>query len=145
MKHAVVAGALVALLGTFALPATADDDAIKYRQAIFKAIGGHMTALVGIVRQEVPHGDDRAVHAAGMAGLAPLTHHIFPEGSGAGRTDALPAIWSDASGFADRRQAFIDAANGLNAVADGSMRDFVGAFQRLGQSCQGCHENYRAD
>lgn len=145
MKHAAVVGAFVLAMGTFASNAQADEGAIQYRQAVFQAIGGHMTALVRIVRREVAHTDDIAVHANGIADLAPLTAHIFPEGSGEGRTDALPAIWSNPDGFAQRREAFVEAAEGLRAAAGGPMGPFVGAFQTLGGTCSGCHDNFRAD
>ncbi len=145
MKHVARIGALALLLGTWAVQAEANSGDIQYRQAVFQAIGGHMTALVRIVRREVPHTDDAAVHAAGIADLAPLTRHIFPEGSGEGRTDALPAIWNNADDFARRRDAFIEAAEALRGVAGGPMGEFVPAFQNLGGTCQGCHDNYRAD
>jgi cytochrome c556 len=145
MKHAAVVGAMILTMGTLAAPAQANDGAIQYRQAVFQAIGGHMTALVRIVRREVAHTDDITVHANGIADLAPLTAHIFPEGSGEGRTDALPAIWRNADDFARRREAFVEAAEGLRAAAGGPMGEFVGAFQTLGGTCSGCHDNFRAD
>lgn len=145
MKHAAAFGALTILLGALAVQAEANQGAIEYRQAVFQAIGGHMTALVRIVRREVPHTDDMAVHAAGIADLAPLTQHIFPEGSGDGRTDALPAIWNNADDFNRRRDAFIEAAEALRGAAGGPMNQFMPAFQNLGGTCQGCHDNYRAD
>lgn len=145
MKHAAIVGAMALTLGSLAVSAQADQGAIQYRQSVFQAIGGHMTAMVRIVRREVAHTDDLAVHAHGIANLAPLTHHIFPEGSGEGRTDALPAIWRNADDFARRRDAFIEAAEGLRAVADRPMGEFVGAFQTLGGTCSGCHDNFRAD
>lgn len=145
MKHAAVAGAIALVLGSWSASAQADSGAIEYRQAVFQAIGGHMQALVRIVRRQVDHSDDIAVHAAGIADLAPLTGHIFPAGSGDGRTDALPAIWNNADDFARRRDAFIEAAEGLRQAAGGPMGEFVSAFQNLGGTCQGCHDNYRAD
>jgi len=145
MKHTAIVGTVVLTLGAFAASAHADEGAIEYRQAIFQAIGGHMTALVKIVRREVAHTDDMAVHANGIADLAPLTTHIFPEGSGEGQTDALPAIWSNPDDFARRSDAFIEAAEGLRVAASGPMGPFVSAFQTLGGSCSDCHDSYRAE
>ena len=56
----------------------ADEGAAEYREAIFEAIGGHMSAMVGIIKGEVPHQQDLALHAKGIAALAPVTQHIFP-------------------------------------------------------------------
>lgn len=145
MKHAAIVGTIVLTLGSFAASAQADEGAIEYRQAIYHAIGGHMTALVKIIRREVPHTDDTTVHANGIADLAPLTEHLFPAGSGEGQTDALPAIWKNPDDFARRRDAFIEAAEGLRAAAGGPMGPFVSAFQTLGGTCSDCHDNYRAD
>lgn len=145
MKHAAIVGTMVLALGTFTASAQADEGAIEYRQAIYQAIGGHMTALVKIVRREVPHTDDMVVHANGIADLAPLTAHVFPEGSGEGDTDALPAIWNDPDDFALHRDAFIDAAEGLRVAAGGPMGPFVSAFQTLGGTCSECHDNFRAE
>ena len=145
MKRGLMIAGLVLGLAGGAAMAQADEGAIEYRQAVFQAIGGHMSALVKIVRQEVPHTQDVMIHAEGIADFAPLTEHIFPEGSGDGRTDALAAIWEDTEDFAQRRQTFLTAAEDLRGAAGGSMREFVGAFQELGNSCQGCHDNYRAD
>lgn len=145
MKHAAIVGTLVLTLGALATSAQADEGAIEYRQAIFQAIGGHMTALVKIIRREVPHTDDVAVHANGIADLAPITTHIFPEGSGEGQTDALPAIWSNPEDFDRYREDFIEAAEGLRVAAGGPMGPFVEAFQTLGGSCSDCHDNFRAE
>lgn len=143
MKRTFAGLGLTAALLVAASGAQADD--IEYRQAVYKAIGGHMTALVNIIRQDVPHTDDVAVHAEGIADLAPLTRHIFPEGSGEGDTEALPEIWEDPEGFEERRQAFEDAAQQVNNAAGGPMRQFVGAFQELGDTCKDCHDNYREE
>lgn len=132
------------LLGT-AMPVAADQGAIDYRQAIFKSVGGHMTAISGILKREVPHTDDLALHARGIAELAPVTEHIFPEDSASGRTKARGAIWDDAEDFDEKRSDFIDAAAALGAVADADMNTFVGAFRTLGGTCKACHDDYKDD
>ena len=128
-----------------ALPAAADQGAIDYRQAIYKSIGGHMSAISGILKREVPHTDDLALHARGLADLAPVTQHIFPEASANGRTKARAAIWDEPEDFAAKRSDFIDAAAGLGAVADADMDQFVGAFRTLGGTCKACHDDYKDD
>ena len=132
------------LAGT-AVVAQADQGAIDYRQAVYSAIGGRMSAMAGIVKREVPHTDDLAQHARAMAELAPLTLHLFPEGSGDGRTKAKAAIWEDAETFASRREDFIAAARNLRDQADADMGTFVGAFKELGDTCKACHDDFKAD
>jgi cytochrome c556 len=123
----------------------ADEGAAEYREAIFEAIGGHMSAMVGIIKGEVPHRQDLALHAKGIAALAPVTQHIFPADSYIEGGHAKAEIWSDPEAFAERRQNFLDAAAALGAVADsGDQAAFMGAFKTLGGACKGCHDNFRA-
>ena len=123
----------------------ADEGAAEYREAIFEAIGGHMSAMVGIIKGEVPHRQDLALHAKGIAALAPVTQHIFPADSYIEGGHAKAEIWTDPDAFAERRQNFLDAAAALGAVADsGDQAAFMGAFKTLGGACKGCHDNFRA-
>jgi cytochrome c556 len=83
-----------------------------------------------------------SLHANAMADLAGITGTLFPEGSQGG--DALPEIWSNPEDFAAKVAAFETAASGLQAAV--SSGEPVGpAFQKLGQSCKGCHDDYRAE
>lgn len=132
------------LLGA-ALPVAADQGAIDYRQAVYKSIGGHMSGIAGILKREVPHTDDLAVHARGIADLAPLTEHLFPAESANGRTKARSAIWENSEDFASKRSDFMDAAAALGAVADAEMNTYVEAFRTLGGTCKACHDDYKDD
>ena len=123
----------------------ADEGAAEYREAIFEAIGGHMSAMVGIIKGEVPHRQDLALHAKGIAALAPVTQHIFPADSYIEGGHAKAEIWSDPETFAERRQNFLEAAAAIGAVADsGDQAAFMGAFKTLGGTCKGCHDDFRA-
>ena len=55
----------------FALPliATASDGDKEYRHHTMEAIGGHMQAIVNIMKGEVPHTSHLPMHASAMAGL----------------------------------------------------------------------------
>lgn len=123
----------------------ADEGAAEYREAIFEAIDGHMSAMVGIIKGEVPHQQDLALHAKGIAALAPVTQHIFPADSYIEGGHAKAEIWSDPETFAERRQNFLEAAAAIGAVADsGDQAAFMGAFKTLGGTCKGCHDDFRA-
>ena len=123
----------------------ADEGAAEYREAIFEAIGGHMSAMVGIIKGEVPHQQDLALHAKGIAALAPVTQHIFHADSYIEGGHAKAEIWSDPETFAERRQNFLEAAAAIGAVADsGDQAAFMGAFKTLGGTCKGCHDDFRA-
>ena len=140
----------VALLTLLASPPLAADDAAnhegaaKYRHHTMHAIGGHMQAIVDILRRDVPHTDHLPVHAGALAALAEITPTLFPPGSGGLDSEALPAIWENPEDFAKRVDAFREAAANLNDVArkGGALGP---AVKQTGQTCKGCHDQYRAE
>lgn len=136
LRALIAAAALVA-----ALPAVASEGDMDYRHHTMEAIGGHMQALGDILRGKVDHVDHLPVHAAALASLAEITPTLFPAGSG-GETDALPAIWENPEDFAERLEAFKEAATSLRAAAE-TGGDITAATRKLGQACRGCHDSYR--
>jgi cytochrome c556 len=71
----------------------------------------------------------------------------FPAGAGpeAGKTRALPEIWSKPMEFAAAQKMFSDAAPKLLAAA--SANDAAGVkaqFGDVGKACKNCHDNFRA-
>ena len=134
--------AAAALTGLMTLPLSASEGEIDYRSHTMQAIGGHMQAMVDILRQKVSHSAHLTLHANAMVDLAGIAPTLFPEGSEGG--EALPAIWEDPDDFAERLDAFETAAGGLQtALSSGA--DVGSAFQSLGQACKGCHDNYREE
>ena len=116
-----------------------------YRHGAYEAIGGHMTAIVQILRNRYRPAD-LAYHANAMAGLANIVPELFPEGSGGPKTEALDAIWEQPEAFDQRMQDFVKAADGMAAAAaTGDMAKAGGALKTLGQACKGCHDNFRAE
>lgn len=134
--------AAIVLGGLLAAPVQAGGEGdAEYREHTMEAVGGHMQAMVDILKQKVPHTAHLALHANAMADLASIADTLFPEGSDGG--DALPAIWEEQEEFAGKLADFQEAAAGLKGAVGGA--DFGPAFQALGQSCKGCHDDYRAD
>jgi cytochrome c556 len=145
MRIGVVASFGAGLLAAV-LPAFADEGAVEYRQHVMDAVGGSMQAMVAIAKQEVPHSAHLGVHAHNMAALAGIVGDVFPPGSGEGDTEALPEIWSKPDAFKERLDAFTKAARDLDAVvASGDMSGFGQALGALGQSCKGCHDDFKAE
>ena len=71
----------------------------------------------------------------------------FPAGSGpeAGKTQALPAIWSKPAEFKAAIKMFSDAAPKLHAAANtGDVAAIKTAFGDVGKSCKNCHDQFRA-
>jgi len=134
------AGTALAVLMT--MPLAASEGEAEYREHTMEAVGGHMQAMVDILKQNVPHTSHMALHANAMADLASIAGTLFPAGSEGG--DALPAIWENPDDFATRISAFEEAAAELKAAA-GAGNGVGPAVQKLGQACKGCHDNYRAE
>ena len=127
-----------------AVAVSASEGEVNYRQHAMSAIGGHMRAIVDIVRGDVPHMDHLTTHAGAMANLAEITPALFPESSKGG--DALDAIWEEAEDFKSKLSAFREATAAFKAAAEtGARGEIMAAFRGVGQACKGCHDDYRAE
>ncbi len=137
---------LVLAAGLIAGAAHADAKGeIEYRQGVMKVVGGQMSSMVAVMRNGVRQ-ENFARHANAMAEIAKVVPSVFPAGSGDGKTEALPAIWTDAEGFRKAIDAFTSGAEGLAAVAaSGDPAQIGPAFRKLGASCKGCHDDFRED
>lgn len=135
---------VAALLFSPALLADAEAD-INYRQGVMRSVGGSMSSMAAILRGGV-HAEDLQFHANTMGELANIVPKVFPEGSGDGKTEALPDIWEDPEAFKERLDDFVEAAKAMpEAVASGDRRQIGGAIQTLGEACKGCHDNFREE
>lgn len=126
-------------------PARAGDDPeeiIKYRQAMMKALSGHMSAAARLVRGKVSYSGHLREHADAIAALAAHVGDLFPEGSDFGETEALEAIWEQPDKFAEAAQNNADAAAALRAAA-ASGQGIDAAFGDLSDACKSCHKTFR--
>lgn len=124
----------------------ADGEAdFKYRQGVMRTVGGQMTSLASILRGNV-YFDNLSFHARGMADLAKIVPHVFPEGSGVSKSEALPKIWEEPEDFKAAVDKFVEAANGIATAAESGEMSAIGpAMKSLGQACKGCHDNFREE
>ena len=142
-QKSILAATVALTAMAFTLPAMADGE-IKYRQAVMKSVGGHMSAIAGIIKKGTANRANLATHAQGMADLAGIASTIFPEGSDFGETQALPAIWEKPEDFKKAMKMFEDAAAAFNMAAKSDDMAQIGpAFGALGKTCKNCHENFR--
>ncbi len=147
LTKSIFAIAAAVVMTASATTAFAGEDEIKYRQAIYKSVGGHMTAIATILKTDAGDMKDISMHADGMLALAKIAPTIFPEGSGpdAGKTGAKPNIWTDADGFKKVLVAFQENAEKLAVAAKSGDKGAIGAaLGDLGKNgCKACHDTYR--
>ena len=127
-----------------------DTDSIKTRKALFTLIGANMAALGNMAKGKTEYTAERAQsHASNLGALADydLGPH-FPEGSSMddhkGETRALAAIWSGRDKFDERWQDYVDATAALEAAAAEGRGAMAEALGRVGATCKGCHDDFRA-
>ncbi|HEV2364763.1 MAG TPA: cytochrome c [Caulobacteraceae bacterium] len=136
---ALVGGALAAETGA---------QAVKVRQTQMKALGAAGKVVGDQFRSGKPDPAIIRREADKFEAAARILPNLFPAGSGreAGvKTRALPAIWSDPSGFAAAVHRYAEAAGKADAAAQkGDMAAVGGALSDLDHACNGCHDKYRA-
>ena len=148
-NSALAAGAIaisMAVAGSFSVAQSTGEGAIKYRQSVMSAIGGHMGAIARIVRGEADQGDHLLAHAQAISALSGMVTDAFEENAEGADNDALPEIWSDWDGFAGKAGDLETAAAAFVAAVETGDGAAIGeALGGVGNGCQGCHENYRAE
>lgn len=145
--------ALPVALVALALPALAQDRAamasVKMRQGQMQMISANMAILGDMAKGTIAYDPQAASRAASdLAALGSLDPTvIWAEGSDNSAMDgtrALPAIWSDWSGFAADWQDFSTAASAAPDTAADGQQALGPILGSLGGTCKACHETYRA-
>ena len=117
---------------------------IKYRQNVMKSQAGHLGAISGVVKGQVPFKEHVAIHAAALNGTSRMILQLFPEGSGRGETRAKPEIWQQWSKFEQAAQKLQDETAKLAQVANsGDLEQISAQFTVVGKACGGCHKPFR--
>jgi cytochrome c556 len=145
-KAIVTIGSAVALTAGTAFSVSADESSsIKYRQAVMKAVGGHMGGSVAIIKGKVPYKDDLVAHATGLNDMAKVAANAFKQKTEGGKTRAKPNIWEDGDDFSQKIQDFKKATADFLAAAKSGGPAAAGAkLGAVGDSCKGCHKKFRA-
>jgi cytochrome c556 len=141
--------AVAGLVGVLAvgpsLVVSAADDPIAARKANRKEVGDLAKQIKAVVDAGGPVASV-VEPARKIAALEVPFDKLFPPGSDAGDTKALPAVWSDWNGFEAASKTLVTQATALaDAAAAGKSPDEIkAAFGAMGKACGGCHNTYRA-
>ncbi len=124
------------------------EEAIKYRQHVMTAVGGHTKAVAQIVKGKVPVPHHLGGHAKALVDMSRTTLELFPKGTGpdAGDTKAKAEIWEDWKDFRKKAEAFNKAAvNLVKAARSNNPKTVKKATKKLGDSCENCHDDYKKE
>lgn len=143
----IIATAATAVLPLFA-HADAAEDALQARQGFMKMIAINMGTLAGMAKGEIEY--DEAAASTAAANMEALTGYdvtgLFIEGTADGEiegTEALPAIWEDPEGFAEKFAGLGEAASGAADAVKGGQENLGPVVQKLGGACKACHDDFR--
>jgi cytochrome c556 len=121
---------------------------IDARKTELKKAGGAMKAIGGFLKDGAGTVADVQTNAAIIEGVSKAFPGWWPTGTavGVGKSEAKPGIWENADDFKAKTVAFQTAAADLVKVAAGGDKAAIGAaLGKVGGTCKGCHETYRAD
>lgn len=143
-----VTAASAALFGLAAIAAMAATpvEIQKERHEHFEALGDAFKA----VRDNSKGSPDFAALEKAMVVIEKAAKDMgtwFPKGTGteAGKTRALPEVWTKAADFAAAQKLFAEKVAPLSAAVKAKDGEAVGkAFREVGGGCKNCHETFRA-
>ncbi len=122
------------------------EDAIKYRQAYMKALGGHSAAVSLLAKDKFAAEGHLKMHVQAIAQLSKDMLAVFPKGSDFGETRAKSEIWQKWDGFKKLVQDNANAAADLlKAAESGNKAEIADRASKLGETCKACHKDFRAE
>lgn len=147
------AAAVLAAAISFAPASRADEPRAATPDGLVAARqGGMAMSVFTLGRLGAAAGDDKpltgvAMPAGGLARFAQSLPTLFADSTaGIEGSAALPAVWDDPAGFADRIAAYQAATSALEAAAKSDNREaFAAALANTKAACKACHDGYRAE
>lgn len=140
--------ALVASLAsaTLALAHEGATGVVKERMDLMDSQKDAMKLIGEMAKGKTPFDAAKAAKAANEIGsTAKKIPELFPEGSGGGKSEALPAVWEKWDRFSANADDLASAADALaTALGNSANEDWKPAFQKVSDACKSCHEDFRA-
>ena len=138
----IVSTVLIILL--IAISVVANEEIAEYRHESMEAVEVHFKSIRKIVDGEVPFENHLPMHVNALVDYADMLPDLFTEGSEGG--EALDKIWEE-----DEEMNFLKSINNFKgamyrlkeAVDEDDSDALQDAVRDVGNSCRGCHRNYR--
>lgn len=141
---------IAAACAAVSLPAAAQfqkpEDAVKYRQSTMFVMANHFGRIGAMVNGRAPYDAAAAAANADVVSTLSRLHWVgFVEGTASTEKGKAKAnIWSERAKFDDAARKMGDAVGNLaTASKAGNLDALKAAFGPVGQSCKGCHDDFR--
>jgi cytochrome c556 len=147
-KQLALAALALAVAGT-ASAQMKPEDAIKYRQSAYGAMGWSMARIKmnveGTFNKEDVIKSANVIQAIANSGMGSLYLPGTDKGTGWEATRAKPEIWTEKEKLGKAATAFNKEANEMAKVAaTGDAAAVKAQFGKLGETCKGCHDDFKA-
>ena len=144
MQKTIIAGLFILLTASVSSQVLAQQDVIEKRQKAMKGNSADVKAIKGAVESK----DYATIEtkAKDIMGTADKIPSLFPKNSDKGKTKATAAIWEKSDEFAKHAKNLSKASGELASAAKSQDEAAVGTkFKALGETCNSCHKEFRAD
>ena len=142
-------------LGSVVMAHGAGDDpllkAIKARIGEMELRSFNAGPLFGMAKGDIEYDAEMAATLARNLLIMTTMDNgrMWPEGSDneawPDDSRALPEIWTTYPAIADRGKAYLDAVTALAEVAGNGLGELRSVIGDVGQSCKGCHDDFRSE
>jgi cytochrome c556 len=125
---------------------TAQEKAIKYRQAAMTLVGSNFKPMGAMIKGELPYDAEIfARHASDMAAVSGIDIlRGFPEDSEGEGSEAKGEIWLEWEDFAAKMDDMKTEADKLAATAaSGDKAAIKKQFAATGETCKSCHKKFK--
>ncbi len=125
--------------------------AIKARQAEMTLRSFNAGPLFGMAKGDIEYDAELAATLANnlLTLTAVKNGRMWPDGSDneawPDDTRSLPEIWTTYPAIADRGKEYLEAITALAEVAGNGLGELRSVIGDVGQSCKGCHDDFRAE
>jgi cytochrome c556 len=147
MRKSVIAISALAgaLISSVAFAQVKPEDAIKYRQGVYRVMAWNFGSMAAMAKGEKPYDKDAfARNAANVDFVGRLAYEGFTPGSDKGETKAKPEAWSKPDEFKAKFAKLTEETAKLAAISKtGSFDEIKKQLGATGAACKSCHDDFR--